>query len=68
MVAATDEGRQLITGLVADRRDHLAALLGELTDEELQAYLVGTRAMRRARELHHPAHGPVQRPAQEEAR
>ena len=52
-VAITDEGRQLIEGLAAQRRDHLATLLEGLTDEELAAFLVGARAMRRARERLH---------------
>jgi DNA-binding MarR family transcriptional regulator len=54
-VAATDEGRLLIEGLAAERRDHLAIVLAELTDEELAAYLTGARAMRRARERLHAA-------------
>lgn len=54
-VAATDEGRRLIEGLAAERRDHLAVVLAELTDEELTAYLTGSRAVRRARERLHAA-------------
>jgi DNA-binding MarR family transcriptional regulator len=49
-VAVTDEGRRL-TGLLADqRREHLALLLDDLTTDELTGFLVGVRAMRRARE------------------
>jgi DNA-binding MarR family transcriptional regulator len=61
-VAATDEGRQLIEGLVADRRDHLAVLLDDLTDEELEAYLMALRAMRRARERLHAQESAPQPP------
>lgn len=56
-VAITDEGRRLIEGLAAQRRDHLARLLDELTDDELAAFLVGARAMHRARERLHAGEG-----------
>jgi DNA-binding MarR family transcriptional regulator len=52
-VALTDEGRRLIAGMAAERRDHLTLVLDELTDDELAAFLTGTRAMRRARERMH---------------
>lgn len=52
-VAATDDGRRLVAGLVAERRDHLAVLLDDLTDEELAAYVTAMRGMRRARQRHH---------------
>ncbi len=56
-VAATDEGHRLIDGMAAQRRDHLARMLDELTDDELAAYLTGARAMRRVRErLHDELH------------
>jgi DNA-binding MarR family transcriptional regulator len=62
-VAVTDEGHRLIEGMAAQRRDHLARMLDQMTDEELAAYLTGARAMRRARErLHdelHEAHSPT---------
>ena len=54
-VAISGEGERLIAGMAAERREHLATILDELTDDELAAFLVGARAMRRARELHHPA-------------
>ena len=51
-VAISDEGRRLIAGMAAERREHLAQVLDELTDDELAAFLVGARAMRRARDRH----------------
>lgn len=54
-VALTDEGRRLIAGLAAERRDHLARILDRLTDAELDGLLLGTRALRRAREQGHSA-------------
>lgn len=52
-VDLTERGRQAIERLGAERRDKLGKLLDELTDEELAAFLMGTRAMRRARERHY---------------
>ena len=52
-VQLTDRGRQAIERLGAERRDKLGKLLDELTDEELQAFLIGSRAMRHARERHY---------------
>src|SRR6188474_2944501 len=49
-VDLTDRGRQAIERLGAQRRDKLSRLLDDLTDDELQAFLIGSRAMRRARE------------------
>ena len=54
-VALTDEGRGLIAGLAAERRDHLARILDRLTVTELDGLLLGTRALRRAREQGHSA-------------
>jgi DNA-binding MarR family transcriptional regulator len=51
-VALTERGRVVIERLGAERREKLGRLLEELTDDELEAFLVGTRAMRRARERH----------------
>ena len=51
-VALTERGRVVIERLGAERREKLANLLDDLTDEELQAFLIGTRAMRRVREAH----------------
>lgn len=49
-VALTAEGSLLIAGMAAERRDHLAVFLEELDDQELEGFLAGARAMRRARE------------------
>jgi DNA-binding MarR family transcriptional regulator len=49
-VAPTAQGRELVAGLAAQRRDHMARLLAELDDDELGAFLVGAQALRRARE------------------
>ena len=48
-VALTDEGRRLIARMAAERREHLAAMLETLTDAELEGFLLGTRALHRAR-------------------
>jgi DNA-binding MarR family transcriptional regulator len=52
-VVLTDGGRQLVEGVAQERHEHMRMLLEEFTDEELQAFLVGSRAMRRARERMH---------------
>ena len=49
LVEATDTGRAVFADLAAGRREHLTALLDRLTDEELDAFLVGLRAIHRAR-------------------
>ena len=49
-VGLTDEGHRLIGTLAAQRRDHMAQLLDDLTDDELAGFLIGVRAMRMARE------------------
>ena len=56
-VHLTDRGRQVIERLGAERRDRLGKLLDQLTDEELQAFLIGSRAMRRARERQYAEEG-----------
>jgi DNA-binding MarR family transcriptional regulator len=62
-VALTDEGRGVISGLASERREKLSKLLDELSDDELEGFLRGARAMRLARErqfAEHPtAQGPV---------
>jgi len=55
-VAVTNEGRELIAGMVAQRRDHMAQMLDTFTDEELAGFLAGSRAMRRARDHFHQLH------------
>jgi DNA-binding MarR family transcriptional regulator len=49
-VALTDQGRELIAGTAAERRDHLARMLDLLTDDEIAGFLLGARALRRIRE------------------
>jgi len=57
-VAITDEGRRLVAGMANDRREHLAQMLAEFTDDELRAFLTGAVAMRRARERFHAGLNP----------
>lgn len=52
-VALTETGRSTIGALTAERRELLAALLDELTDEELAGFLLGLRGMSRARQVVH---------------
>ena len=59
-VAITDEGRRLIVGMAQERREHLAQMLEQMTDEELDAFLVGAKAMRRVRAALHAARSDAQ--------
>lgn len=52
-VVLNPAGRQLIEGMAAERRGHLARILDELTDDELEGFLRGSRALRAARERLH---------------
>jgi DNA-binding MarR family transcriptional regulator len=52
-VYLTDEGRNLLAGIAQDRQEHMLRLFDDFSDEELQAFLVGSRALRRARERLH---------------
>ena len=52
-VALTEEGSAVLGGLSAERREALGEMLDELTDAELEGFLLGARAMRRARERRH---------------
>ncbi len=52
-VALTGTGRQMIEGVAVERRGLLARILEELTDDELEGFLRGTRALRAARERLH---------------
>jgi DNA-binding MarR family transcriptional regulator len=63
-VGLSEGGQQILSGMGTERRGHLAALLAELTDDELAGLLKGTRALHRARERmhaneadHHPLDG-----------
>ena len=52
-VALTDEGRSMVGGMAAERRERLGEILDELTNTELQGFLIGARGMHRAREKMH---------------
>lgn len=54
-VVLTETGRRLIDGVAAERRGRLEILLGDLSDAELDGFLLGARALRRAREAHFQA-------------
>ena len=43
-------GRELLAGMTADRRSKIATLLDDLTDDELDGFLRGMRALRAARD------------------
>jgi DNA-binding PadR family transcriptional regulator len=49
-VALTDSGRQFLATIAAERRERLALVLAELSDDELEGFLLGSQALRRARE------------------
>jgi DNA-binding MarR family transcriptional regulator len=49
IVSQTDAGVAVFRDMMEHRRERLMGLLGRLTDDELQAFLVGLRAMRNAR-------------------
>jgi DNA-binding MarR family transcriptional regulator len=61
-VASTAAGRDLLAGIAAQRRGHFAAVLEELTDDELGALLLGSRALHRARERLHGSPSPTGTP------
>jgi len=52
-VILTDEGSKLLAGVADARRGHMIDMLAELSDEELAAYLLAMRAMRRVRDRRH---------------
>jgi DNA-binding MarR family transcriptional regulator len=53
-VVITDGGRGVLAALDEDRREMIGELLDELSDDELEGFLRGVRAMRRARERRAP--------------
>lgn len=67
-VALTDQGRELIAGTAAERRDHLARMLELLTDDEIAGFLQGARALRRIREEYHHTHETATHPTPEASR
>lgn len=52
-VGLTADGRSTIEAMTAERREHLALVMDELTDDELASLLTGLRAMGRARGIIH---------------
>ncbi|MEW6225356.1 MAG: MarR family transcriptional regulator [Chloroflexota bacterium] len=66
-VASTAAGRDLLAEIAAQRRGHFAAVLEELTDDELGALLLGSRALHRARERLHASPTPAESPAESPA-
>jgi DNA-binding MarR family transcriptional regulator len=51
-VAATEAGRAVFIEVANERKGHLRRLLDGLSEDELTAFLVGARALRRERERH----------------
>jgi DNA-binding MarR family transcriptional regulator len=49
LVHPTDKGGSVFHDMAMERRKHLAILLDRMTDEELEGFLTGLRAMRRVR-------------------
>jgi DNA-binding MarR family transcriptional regulator len=56
LVAATDAGKGVFRTMGEERRTQLRALLGRLSDDELEALRTGLRAIRAARESLHAEH------------
>jgi DNA-binding MarR family transcriptional regulator len=52
-VALADDGRQTLGVMASERREHLAQIIDQLTDHELEGFLAGLRGMRRGREAIH---------------
>jgi DNA-binding MarR family transcriptional regulator len=52
-VALAAGGRQTLGVMASERRDHLAQIIDQLTDHELEGFLAGLRGMRRGREAIH---------------
>ena len=52
LVAATDAGRAVFVEVATERKAHLRRLIEGLSEDELTAFLVGARALRREREKH----------------
>jgi DNA-binding MarR family transcriptional regulator len=49
LVRRTDAGDAVFGEMAAERRKHLETLFDRMTDEELESFLVGLRALRRVR-------------------
>ena len=52
-VALAAGGRQTLGVMASERREHLAQIIDQLTDRELEGFLAGLRGMRRGREAIH---------------
>jgi DNA-binding MarR family transcriptional regulator len=52
-VAIADGGRQTLGVMASERREHLAQIIDQLSDGELEGFLAGLRGMRRGREALH---------------
>ena len=60
-VALAEGGRQTLGVMASERREHLAQIIDQLTDHELEGFLAGLRGMRRGREaLHGPSDAPTE--------
>jgi DNA-binding MarR family transcriptional regulator len=57
IVAPTEAGVSVFKDMMAARREHLTGVLARLSDEELESFLVGLRAVRAARAAVHSAAG-----------
>lgn len=70
IVAPTEAGVAVFKDMMAARRDHLTDVLARLSDDELESFLVGLRAVRAARSVVHaatvetPADAPAEPPAE----
>jgi DNA-binding MarR family transcriptional regulator len=65
LVIPTETGLAVFRDMMEQRREHLVTVLGQLSDEELQGFLQGLRAIRAARERVHaenPSGGPLAEP------
>jgi DNA-binding MarR family transcriptional regulator len=52
-VALAEGGRKTLGVMASERRDHLAQIIDQLTDRELEGFLAGLQGMRRGREALH---------------
>ena len=52
-VALAAGGRQTLGVMASERREHLAQIIDQLTDRELDGFVAGLRGMRRGREAVH---------------
>ena len=63
LVIPTETGLAVFRDMMEQRREHLSQLLGRLSDDELQAFVTGMRAVRAAREaLHREGSEPKDHP------